>query len=106
MTMARGGFKLTIRPGTEAEYKERHQRVYQELLDEFQAYGITTYSIFMDGCTLFAYMEAADIERVFAQLAETPANMRWQAFMSDILVPGENGETMQPLEEVFFFHPS
>ncbi|QSO49267.1 L-rhamnose mutarotase [Alicyclobacillus mengziensis] len=32
----------------------RHQAVYEELLAAFRQYGITTYSIFMDGTTLFS----------------------------------------------------
>lgn len=103
--MARFGFKLQIRSGCEEEYKRRHQAVYEELLAAFGEYGITTYSIFMDGTTLFAYMEAEDVQKALAALDETPANIRWQKYMSDILIADENGQTVQPLEEIFFFLP-
>lgn len=103
--MARFGFKLKIRQGTAEEYKRRHQAVHGELLAAFEAYGITTYSIFIDGTTLFAYMEAPNVQEVLSKLGDTPANTRWQQFMSDILVQDEDGRTMEPLEEVFFFVP-
>ncbi|MCY0888283.1 MAG: L-rhamnose mutarotase [Alicyclobacillaceae bacterium] len=104
--MKRIGFKLRIRPGTEAEYKERHKAVYPELLSAFEDYGIQSYSIFMDGTTLFGYIEADDPEAALRALDENLANRRWQQYMSDILLADERGVTLCPLEEVFYFHPT
>ncbi len=101
--MDRAGFKLTIRPGSEEEYKKRHLAVHQDLLHAFEEHRIRTYSIFMDGNTLFAYIEAPNVAEVFESLNAHFANIRWQQFMSDILIPNAFGMTMQPLEEVFFF---
>lgn len=103
--MGRYGFRLRIRPGFEEEYKKRHQEVYPELLQAFKDYGIQTYSIFMDGTTLFAYMETEDISAVMKALESNEANQKWQAFMSDMLIPDDEGVTMVPIDEVFYFHP-
>ena len=101
--MGRFGFKLTIQPGAEEEYLLRHQTVYPELLQAFREVGIKTYSIFMDGLTLFAYMEVDDFETAMETLNKHPANIKWQKFMSDILIKDASGLTMQVLPEVFFF---
>lgn len=102
--MGRYGFRLRIKPGTEEEYKKRHQAVYSELLQAFKDYGIQTYSIFMDGTTLFAYMETEDINSVMKALEENEANKKWQTHMSDMLIPDDDGVTMVPIDEVFYFH--
>lgn len=101
--MQRVSFKLTIRPGTEEEYLLRHQNVYPELLMAFREVGIQSYSIFMDGDTLFAYMEVEDFEAAMKTLEHNPANIRWQKFMSDILIADMEGSTTKILPEVFHF---
>ncbi|MCY0880812.1 MAG: L-rhamnose mutarotase [Firmicutes bacterium] len=97
-------FKLQIREGSENEYVRRHQAVYPELLKAFGENGIKTYNIFMDGTTLYAYMEAKDIESALKAIQFHPANIQWQKFMSDILIADENGITMTKLTNVFSFN--
>lgn len=104
MIFMRFGFKLAIRLGCEEEYERRHKCVDSMLLDVFRESGVNTYSIFRDGCTLYAYMEAEDIEQTMSNIAKSEANSRWQAFMSDILVPLSEGQMSQELPEVFWFH--
>ena len=99
----RVSFKLTIRPGAEEEYRRRHQAVDPDLLQAFREVGVKTYSIFMDGTTLFAYMEVDDFDAAMRALDSHPANIRWQAFMSDILIADEAGQILQVLPEVFHF---
>ncbi len=101
--MQRMGFILRIRPGTMDEYRRRHASVYEDLLEAFKRYGIHTYSIFMHETTLFAYMEVEDFDDAMAHLAEDPANQRWQAFMSDLLVLDQTGKSMHQIPEVFHF---
>lgn len=103
--MERRAFKLTIQAGTEEEYIRRHKEVFPALLEVFREVGIHTYSIFMDGCTLFAYMEVDDFKEAMHFLNQHPANIQWQAYMSDILLRNDEGQTMEPLNEVFFFSP-
>lgn len=101
--MPRLSFKLTIRPGSQEEYRSRHKKVYPELLQAFREVGIHTYSIYMHGTTLYAYMEVRDFESAMEQLDAHPANIKWQEMMSDILIPNEKGEIMESLPEVFHF---
>lgn len=100
----RYGFRLRIREGNEEEYVKRHQAVYAELLQAFKDYGVETYSIFMDRTTLFAYIQVDNLQELMKALDENDANRRWQAFMSDMLIPNEDGVTMVPIPEVFYFH--
>jgi L-rhamnose mutarotase len=97
----RHGFKITIRHGTEEEYVSRHQNVHEDLLQAFKEYGIKTYSIFMDGTTLFGYIEADDVEESMKRIGETTANTVWQQFMSNIIVSEEGKSGV--LKEVFYF---
>lgn len=101
--MSRHSFKLRIREGSQEEYRKRHQMVYPELLQAFQEAGISTYSIYMDGTTLYAYMEVEEFDSAMKHLDSHPANLKWQEMMADILIPNAKGETMEPLPEVFHF---
>ncbi|MCL6625497.1 L-rhamnose mutarotase [Alicyclobacillus shizuokensis] len=101
--MQRRAFKLRIREGTAEEYVRRHQAVHEDLLRVFESVGIKTYSIFMDGNILYAYMEAEDLDSAIKSIEEHPANIRWQKYMSDILIADHEGRTMVPLPEVFHF---
>ncbi|MBA4493360.1 L-rhamnose mutarotase [Paenactinomyces guangxiensis] len=101
--MQRVSFILKIREEDQQEYIKRHKAVYPELLQAFKEVGIKTYSIFMDGGHLFAYMEVEDFDRAMASLAKHDANQRWQAFMSDLLIKHHEGNTMKVIPEVFHF---
>ena len=105
--MERIGFSLHIRPGSEQIYQKRRQQVYPELLAAFREVVIHTYSIFMQGTTLFAYMEIHDFGQAMPShgtFGPTPSQSKMaQAFMSDILVTDEEGQSMCPLPEVFHF---
>ncbi len=99
----RYAFKLRMKSGTEDEYVRRHRSVYPELLQVFQKAGVKTYSIFLDGTTLFAYMEMDNPEETLQIINEAEINAKWQDYMSDILVPIGEGQTTETLPEVFHF---
>lgn len=103
--MPRHFFKLQCKAGMETEYVERHRRVFPDLLEAFRRVGIHTYSIFMQDNHLYAYMEVDDFQAAMKELAEDPADVRWQAFMKDLLEPiGKDGSIMDVVDnEVFFF---
>jgi L-rhamnose mutarotase len=101
--MQRVSFLLQIREEDQQEYMKRHKAVYPELLQAFGEVGIHTYSIFLDGGTLFAYMEVDDFDAAMEQLDRHPANIRWQKYMSDLLLPFPNGETTKRIPEVFHY---
>jgi L-rhamnose mutarotase len=95
--MSRVCFLLRIRPERLAEYKARHREVWPEMLAALSATGWTNYSLFLDDDgLLIGYLETEDFDAALAGMEETDVNARWQAEMSEFLVP-----PMRRIEEVF-----
>ena len=46
---------LEVKPGYEEEYVRRHREIWPEMLDALHEAGISNYSIFRHGLTLFGY---------------------------------------------------
>lgn len=101
--MQRIAFVMTIKPGTEDEYRRRHQQVWPELLADLKSAGCQNYSIYLRGTDLFAYMEVQDFARYLETMATSQASQRWEEQMADILIRKTETETGFPfhLEEVF-----
>src|SRR5215204_5714890 len=100
----RVAFRLRVRPERLEEYKQLHQDVWPELLDDMRAASIRNYSIFADGPELFAYLECDDWGAALEALARSDANRRWQELMSGYLatpVDPDAAAPLQLLEEVF-----
>lgn len=84
-------FTIHIRPDCEAEYKRRHRDVWPELKSAIKKHGFFNYSIYMNGTTLFAYMEnEADFDVAFNALQAEPVSRKWRDYMSDIIIRDEN----------------
>jgi L-rhamnose mutarotase len=81
--MERVCFLSRVRPDRLAEYRERHDAVWPEMLDALRQAGWTNYSIFLspDGL-LVGYLETDDYPAALAAMAATDINARWQAQMS------------------------
>jgi L-rhamnose mutarotase len=94
-------FMLKIDPADKEEYVRRHQAVYPELEQAFGEAGIRRYQIFYNEGTLFAHMEVNDFKKAMKQVAESPANVKWQQFMSDMLLSWEDGSKRKDIEEVY-----
>lgn len=98
-------FVLRIRPEKVAEYKERHAKVWPEMLEALKETGWRNYSIFLrpDGM-LVGYVEADDFEKCTAEMKKHPVNARWQAemvpFFESLSGDGPD-DSMFPLEEIF-----
>ena len=101
--MQRIAFTMNIKPGTQEEYRRRHQEVWPELLADLKRAGCQNYSIYLRGTELFAYMEVEDFPRYLEVMATSQASERWEARMSDILLRVTEEATGFPpvLEEVF-----
>ncbi len=61
--MGQHAWILEVRPGHEEEYKKRHDDIWPEMVDALKKSGITNYSIFRHGLTLFGYFETGDLRR-------------------------------------------
>ena len=61
--MERLCFTFEIRPGTEAEYKKRHDEIWPELVEAIKDAGLSNYSLFRRGTTIYGYAEVEpDVE--------------------------------------------
>ena len=76
---------LEIRPGYEEEYKKRHDEIWPEMVEALQQAGISNYSIFKHGLTLFGYFETDDLEKTIDALANSDVNKRWGDYMGPIM---------------------
>ena len=83
--MASYAWVLGVRPGYEEEYKARHDALWPEMDAALRAAGITSYTIFRHGLTLFGYFETDDFDRTVATLRDDPVNRRWSEHMADIM---------------------
>lgn len=95
--MERVCWTMRVRPEKLDEYKAAHRSVWPEMLDALRSTGWTNYSLFLteDGL-LIGYLETEDFEAAMAGMEETDVNARWQAAMSEFLVP-----PLRRIEEVF-----
>lgn len=85
--MERCCFTFEIRPGTEGEYKRRHDEIWPELVRDISAAGCSNYTIFRRGTTMIACCECdPDAETVFGMLAGSDANRRWSEWFEEIIV--------------------
>ena len=78
--------RLEIKPGSQEEYKRRHDEVWPEMIDLMRQAGIRNYSIWNDGVDLFCYFETNDLDECKRVIAQSDVKKRWDIYMSDILV--------------------
>ena len=104
--MKRVGFLLKVRQDKLAEYKQRHQAVWPDMLDALRRTGWHNYSLFMreDGL-MFGYFEAAEsFQAALDGMSHEEVNARWQDAMAPYFeaMGGKHAdESMLELEEVF-----
>ena len=99
--MARVGFKMQLKPGNEVEYKRRHDEIWPELAALLHEIGISNYSIFRDGLTLFGYLEIDD-PSALERLPEEELMLKWWRYMEPLMECNEDSSPkMTTLEEVF-----
>jgi len=76
--MRRVAFKMKLFEGCEAEYKKRHDELWNDLKQLLKQTGISDYSIFFDKETnfLFAYLTIDDAKNLDA-LSKEPLMKKW-----------------------------
>ncbi len=104
--MERVAFVLGIKTGQAQEYVRRHDTIWPEMVEALRACGVRNYSIYFDADRrrLLAYLEAdPDFPTVVARINGSPANQRWQRYMSDIMETDVDPATNWPprLDEAF-----
>ena len=83
--MAQYAWVLGVRPGYEEEYKRRHDDIWPEMVEALRSAGISNYSIFRHGLTLFGCFETDDIVKTREYLANDETNRRWSEWMDPIM---------------------
>lgn len=96
-------FKMKLKPGFEAEYKRRHEKLWPELRELLRNAGIANYTIFHDPetNTLFAVQELIG-DHTSQDLGSHDIVQKWWAYMADIMetLPN-NAPVSKPLNQVF-----
>ncbi len=101
--MQRHAFKMTLKPGCEAEYKRRHDALWPELAEALRNAGISDYSIFLDArtLTLFAVLKRTD-DHQMDSLPDHPVVKQWWAHMADLMdTHPDHAPVCEELAEVF-----
>lgn len=79
-------FKMQLKPGVVAAYKQRHDELWPELAEALRSAGIHDYSIFLDESTLSLF---AVLKRKpgypFEQLPLQPVMRRWWDYMAPLM---------------------
>jgi L-rhamnose mutarotase len=92
-----------VDPSRLHEYRQAHEAVWPELLEELRNAGWRNYSLFLrDDGTLVGYVEAEDLAQAQQRIAQTPVNARWQAAMAELFgLDGPPDEAWEVIPEVF-----
>ncbi len=103
--MHRVCFQLHVRPERIAEYRERHEAVWPDMLRALKGTGWHNYSLFLraDGL-LIGYFETPSLPAAVAGMAALEVNQRWQQEMAPYFLglddqPPDQG--FRQLAEVF-----
>ena len=101
--MQRHAFKMKLKPGMAAEYKQRHDALWPELAAELRKAGVSDYSIFLDEetLTLYAVQKLTD-GNTAAELPKSPIVRKWWDYMAPLMeVQPDRAPVTRPLREVF-----
>ncbi len=104
--MERYAWKAIVKDGQLAEYKRRHDEIWQEMKDVLHEAGIKNYTIWNVGNELFGYYECEKgIEHAARVQAMSPVVDRWNVYMQDVMTMETDPETgAQPkLTQMFAF---
>ncbi|HEY9053492.1 MAG TPA: L-rhamnose mutarotase [Rectinemataceae bacterium] len=101
--MARVAFVMKLKPGSEAEYKRRHDEIWPDMKAELKAAGISDYSIYLDADSLCLFaVQTRSADSTADSLKEKAIVKRWWAYMGDIMETNPDGSPRShPLREVF-----
>ena len=83
--MAAYAFVLKVKPGYEAEYENRHKKIWPEMSDFLTEVGFKNYHIYRYGLTLFAHFECDNLEKLIQKAGNSEVNQRWFNYMQPIM---------------------
>ncbi len=99
--MIRRAFTLRLKPGALAEYKEHHDKIWPELVDEIERSGIARMTAFEADPVVFYYSEILD-EGAWDRLWHTEVHDRWGELFKPLMAFTEEGIVdAGDLQEIF-----
>jgi L-rhamnose mutarotase len=103
--MERVCFLGRVRAERLEEYRERHERVWPDMLAALREAGWGNYTLFLtDDGLLVGYLETQDYQAALSRMAQTDINARWQEEMAPYFAelngrPPDRG--FRRIEEIF-----
>jgi L-rhamnose mutarotase len=82
--MIRRAFTLQLKPGALAEYKEKHDNIWPELVEEIRRLGIAEMTAFEADPVIFYYSEILD-EEAWDRLWASPVHDRWAELFKELI---------------------
>ncbi len=73
-TVRREAWVMWLKPGNKQMYKQTHNEICPEMVEQMRSGGITNYSICRNGLRLFAYLERDDT----APSPDEPGPVTWR----------------------------
>jgi L-rhamnose mutarotase len=102
----RRAFTMRLKPGGLAGYREKHDNIWPELVQEIERSGIAQITIFENDPVLVLYSQINDPE-AWDRLWATEVHGRWGAIMNEFMAVDETGTPeFSELHEVFHLETS
>lgn len=101
--MEKIAFRMFLKPGNVAAYKQRHDDIWPELVALLKTSGVSDYSIYLDeeNSVLFAVLKRS-ASHTMDRLPEHPVMQRWWAYMGDLMRTHADGSpVVEPLPCLF-----
>lgn len=103
--MQRKATVYRIAPENVAEYRRRHDEIWQELSQAIDTQGVHNYSIWYHDGYLFSYYEVDPALARELSPREREVAAQWDVYMSDILIPVKDEKTGEQVElPLMFYH--
>jgi L-rhamnose mutarotase len=80
------GLTWRIREGMAARYDRDHATIWPELEQRLRALGVSGFSIFRRGDTVFAHLVVADYARFTSDYAVDQVALEWERQWDDVLI--------------------
>ncbi|MDX6551928.1 MAG: L-rhamnose mutarotase [Gaiellales bacterium] len=99
--MIRRAYTIHLAPGALAEYREKHDNIWPELVEEFRRLGFAQLTAFAAYPVVFYYAEITN-EQAFDGLWESTVQARWADEFKGLIAFDEDGQVSAPfMTEIF-----
>jgi L-rhamnose mutarotase len=87
----RRAFTLQLKPGALAEYKEKHDRIWPEMVAEIERVGIARMTAFAADPVIFYYSEVLD-EEAWDRLWASEIHDRWAEMFKELIAFNDDAQ--------------